>query len=58
MDQEDKTLRSIKMEAPTFDGELDPKAYVDWEEEMDQFFEWYDMTEERKCRFARLKLVH
>ena len=39
MDQEDKTLRSIKLQAPTFNGKLDPKAYVNWEREMDQFFE-------------------
>ena len=24
---------------------------------MDQYFEWYDMTEERKFKFAKLKLV-
>ena len=41
-----------------FDGDLDPKVYVDWERAMDQFFEWYEMIEERKCRFAKLKLVH
>ena len=25
---------------------------------MDQFFEWYDLTEERKYRFAKTKLIH
>ena len=25
---------------------------------MDQFFEWYDLTEERKYRFAKAKLIH
>ena len=24
---------------------------------MDQFFEWYDLTEERKFRFAKTKLI-
>ena len=24
---------------------------------MDQFFEWYDLTEERKYRFAKTKLI-
>ena len=45
------------MEAPTFDGILDPKIYIDWEGEMDQYFDWYEMSEERKCRFVKLKLV-
>jgi len=25
---------------------------------MDQYFEWYEMTKERKCKFAKLRLVH
>ena len=58
MYQDDRAHRRIKLEASTFDGKLDPKAYVDWEGEMDQFFKWYDMNEERKCRFTKLKLVH
>ena len=57
MDQDDRTLRNIRLEAPTFDGNLDPKVYTDWEGEMDQYFEWYDMTEKRKCKFAKLRLV-
>ncbi|GFZ13346.1 hypothetical protein Acr_23g0017310 [Actinidia rufa] len=29
----------INVEAPTFDGRLDPKAFTDWTREMDHFFE-------------------
>ncbi|GFS32800.1 alpha/beta hydrolase family protein [Actinidia rufa] len=29
----------INVEAPTFDGRLDPKAFTDWISEMDHFFE-------------------
>ena len=36
---------------------MDPKDYLDWEEEMDQYFDWYDMSKDRKFRFAKLKLV-
>ncbi|GFY81029.1 fumarase 1 [Actinidia rufa] len=32
----------INVEAPTFDGRLDPKAFNDWIREMDHFFEWYN----------------
>ena len=50
-------MRSVKLEAPTFDGILDPKIYIDWKGEMDQYFDWYDMSGERKCKFAKHKLV-
>lgn len=45
------------MDAPSFDGYQDPKEYLDWESGMDYFFEWYDMTESRKIRFAHMKLL-
>ncbi|GFS39073.1 hypothetical protein Acr_00g0061030 [Actinidia rufa] len=32
----------INVEAPTFDGRLDSKAFTDWIREMDHFFEWED----------------
>ena len=57
LDRDDRTLRNIRLEAPTFDGSLDPKVYIDWEGEMDQYFEWYEISEERKCKFAKLRLV-
>ncbi|GFZ08864.1 hypothetical protein Acr_20g0006720 [Actinidia rufa] len=34
----------INVEAPTFDGRLDPKAFTDWIREMDHFFEWPPVT--------------
>ena len=58
LNQDDRTIKNVRLEAPTFDGILDPKIYIDWEGEMDQYFDWYDMTEDRKCRFTKLKLVH
>ena len=56
-DPVDQTFRDIRVEAPMFDGSLNPKVYIDWEGKMDQYFEWYDMTEKRKCKFAELRLV-
>ena len=57
VNQAKRATRNFRSEAPTFDGDFDLKLYIDWEKEMDQFFEEYDMTEEKKCRFAKLKLV-
>ncbi|KAK0595021.1 hypothetical protein LWI29_002629 [Acer saccharum] len=56
-DANEKVMRSIKVDAPTFDGEMNPKAYLDWEATMDKFFAWHNMSEERKVRFAKIKLV-
>ena len=50
-------MRNIRIEAPTFDGCLDPKVYIDWEGDMDQYFEWFDMSEEWKFKFAKLKFT-
>ena len=42
---------------PTFDGNPNPKVYYDWEGEMDQYFEQFDMTEEEKFKFAKFNLI-
>ncbi|MQM16833.1 hypothetical protein Taro_049791 [Colocasia esculenta] len=45
------------LDVPTFDGSLDPKVYLDWEAAMDRYFQWYDMTDGRRVRFAKMKLL-
>lgn len=50
-------MRSVIIEAPTLDGPLDPKAFLDWISKMDHYFEWYKMFEGWKIRFAKMKLV-
>ena len=57
VDQDKRTMRYVRLEAPTFDGCLDPKVYLDWEREMEQYFEWHEMTEGRKFRLAKTKLI-
>ncbi|KAK8951621.1 hypothetical protein KSP39_PZI004098 [Platanthera zijinensis] len=49
--------RRIRLDAPSFDGRLDPKAFSDWLLDMDHYFEWYDMSDERCVRFAKMKLT-
>ena len=41
-------MKSVKVEAPSFDGRIDSRAYYDWESDMDHYFEWYEMSDERK----------
>ncbi|PKA46658.1 hypothetical protein AXF42_Ash021274 [Apostasia shenzhenica] len=38
-DPDENYLRSIKVEAPNFDGTLDPKAYLEWEDGMNHYFQ-------------------
>ena len=51
-------MRNIRIEAPTFDGSLEPKVYVDWVGDMDYYFEWYEMSEGMKYKFAKMRLIH
>jgi len=50
-------LRNIKLEAPAFDGQLDPQFSLDWTSNMDHVFDWYNMSNARRIRFAKMKLV-
>ncbi|XP_050387198.1 uncharacterized protein LOC126803432 [Argentina anserina] len=56
-DPKEKALRSIKVEAPNFDGQLNAKVCLDWISDMDHYFDWYELSEARKVRFAKMKLV-
>ena len=38
-DHDEKLMGRVKIEAPTFDGLLNPKVLSDWMREMDHFFE-------------------
>ena len=54
---DEQAVKSVKIEAPTCDGRIDLRAYSDWESDMDHYFKWYDMSEERRIWFAKMKLV-
>ena len=54
-DPDERIVRSIKINAPSFDGTLEPQLFLDWIKEMDRYFKWYSMSEERKVSFAAMK---
>ncbi|MQL92831.1 hypothetical protein Taro_025464 [Colocasia esculenta] len=54
-DQDDR--RVVRADAPTFDGSLDPKVYLDWEASMNRYFDWMGMSDARRARFAMMKLT-
>ncbi|CAL8139839.1 unnamed protein product [Prunus armeniaca] len=49
--------RHAKPTAPDFDGRRDPTIFVDWILAMEDYFEWYDMSDAQQIQFAKLKLV-
>lgn len=57
MDPDDRKVKAVKVEASSYDGWLDPKAFLDWLSDMDHYFEWYDMFEGHRVTFAKMKLV-
>jgi len=41
-------FKNIKLEASTFNGQLDPQIFLNWISDMDHYFDWYDMSDERR----------
>src|SRR5262249_54710473 len=56
-DNDDQVLRAAGADAPSFDGSLNPRDYLDWEATMNQYFSWIDMSEARRVRFAAFRLT-
>ena len=46
-----------KIEALTFDGHHDPWIFDMWIRDMNQFFEWHNLYDNRKVRFAKMMLI-
>ena len=44
------------MDVPTFDGRLDSQHFLDWIQQLDKYFTWYNFTQLRKVKFAAMKL--
>ena len=53
----DAAKKGAKLEVTAFDGSLDPKRYMDWEAELDEYFDWYQLPENRRVQFAQMKLT-
>lgn len=47
----------MKVDVPDFDGRLNPTTFADWLSAIEEYFDWYDMSDERRVRFAKMKLV-
>jgi len=47
----------IKIDVHNFEGKLQPDQFIKWVEKIDQFFEWKEIPDNRKVKFASLKLT-
>ena len=45
--RDDRVLRNVRVDAPSFDGTLDPIKFLDWLSEIEDYFEWYGLEDDR-----------
>ena len=50
--QDGMNLRNIKLEALTFDGQLDPQIFLDWTSDIGHYFDWYNISDEGGSDFS------
>jgi len=56
-DENERYLKSIKVDVWNFDGRLDPQYFLDWVMSLERYFKWYEMSQERRVCFTAMKLV-
>ncbi|MQL96690.1 hypothetical protein Taro_029370 [Colocasia esculenta] len=54
--ERDQDIRNARIEAPSFDGSLEPQNYLDWEAWMNCYFEWMGMSDPLRTFFAKTML--
>jgi hypothetical protein len=52
----DELTKRMKIDVPDFHGKLDPHAFEDWLTAIEDYFDWFAVSENRKTRCVRLKL--
>ena len=55
--KDDQVLRNVRVDAPSFDGTLNPIKFLDWLSEIEDYFEWYGLEDDRRVRLAKIKLL-
>ena len=56
-DLDEQVMSANKIETLTFDGHHDPWIFNIWIYVMDQFFEWHNLSDNRKVRFAKMIFI-
>ena len=47
----------VKVEVPSFDGKINAITFSDWPVAMEDNFDWYEMSNVERVRFAKTKFV-
>ena len=54
--EEPKWKPNIKIDLPKFQGSLNPKEFVDWLNQIESIFEYYEVQDSNKVRLVFIKL--
>jgi len=52
----DELTKRMKVDVPDFYGKLEPHAFEDWLTAIEDYFDWFAVSEDRKVRYIRMKL--
>jgi len=52
----DELTKRMKVDVPDFHGKLEPNAFEDWLTAIEDYFDWFTVSEDRKVRYVRMKL--
>ena len=50
--------KKVKVSAPEFDGRMEPNVFSDWLVAIEEYFDWYEMIDSERVRFAKMKLTN
>ena len=52
----DELTKRMKVDVPDFFGKLEPNAFEDWSTAIEDYFDWFAVSEDRKVRYVQMKL--
>ena len=50
--------KNVKVSAPEFDGRMDPNVFSYRLVAIEEYFDWYEMIDSERVRFANMKLTN
>ena len=50
--------KKFKVNTSEFDGRMDPNAFSDWLVVIEEYFDWYEMIDSERVRFAKMNLTN
>ncbi|KAG6745122.1 hypothetical protein POTOM_051766 [Populus tomentosa] len=52
----DELTKRMRVDVPDFLGKLEPNAFEDWLTAIEDYIDWFAVSEDRKVRYVRMKL--